>query len=91
LCADDVRPDVAIVELQLVAHSGIEFLYEFRSYVDWQNIPVVALTTVPPGEFAGSSRLLTDELGVKVYHYKPVTSLAKLLASVHELTAAKVA
>lgn len=84
-CANEIRPDVVILELQLVSHGGIEFLYEFRSYSDWQAVPVVVLTHVPAGEFAGCRQLLRDELGVKTYLYKPRTSLRKLLHSLDEL------
>ncbi len=82
LQADAAIPDIVILELQLVAHSGIEFLYEFRSYVDWQNVPVVILSHVPPTEFAGNSNLLERQLGVRSYHYKPQTNLAALLRAV---------
>jgi DNA-binding response OmpR family regulator len=85
--ADRARPNIVILELQMVGHSGIEFLYEFRSYTDWQQIPVIALTCVPASEFASSWRLLRDELGVRTYHYKPQTSLRKLVRSVNELVA----
>ncbi|MGC1177147.1 MAG: response regulator [Candidatus Saccharimonadales bacterium] len=81
LVADKTRPDVVIVELQLIEHSGIEFLYEFRSYPDWQRIPVIVHTHVPPGEFAGSWQLLKDELSVHAYLYKPHTSLRQLVDS----------
>lgn len=83
-CADDIKPDVVLLELQLVAHSGIEFLYEFRSYPDWQSIPVIVSTNVPAGEFAGSWKLLRDQLGVSQYLYKPLTNLKKILSTVNE-------
>jgi DNA-binding response OmpR family regulator len=86
-CADMVKPDLVIMELQLVNHSGVEFLYEFRSYIDWQDIPVVVLTHVPAGEFAGCRHLFWNELRVNAYLYKPYTSLKKLLSTVQELTA----
>jgi DNA-binding response OmpR family regulator len=82
--ADISTPDIVVLELQLIEHSGIEFLYEFRSYPEWQSIPVVVLSHVPPGEFSGSRNLLTHELGVRAYHYKPQTSLRRLLATVNE-------
>src|SRR5665213_4365074 len=69
--ADTARPDLVILELQLIEHSGVEFLYEFRSYPEWQNIPVIIQTVVPPGEFADNWQLLKRELGVKAYLYKP--------------------
>lgn len=77
--ADEVCPDVVIMELQLVAHSGIEFLYEFRSYADWQDIPVIILSKVPPAEFNQCARTMREHLGVSTYCYKPQTDLKQLL------------
>lgn len=85
LAADQTPPDLVVVELQLVEHSGIEFLYEFRSYPEWQAIPVVAHTQVPPAEFRGNSQLLQTELGVQTYLYKPRTTLRQLLRSINDL------
>lgn len=85
LAADKTTPDLVILELQLVAHSGIEFLHEFRSYADWQNIPVIIHSHVPPQEFAASEAMLR-RLGVRAYHYKPRTTLATLLLSVASLS-----
>ena len=82
--ADAICPDLVILEMQLVSHSGIEFLYEFRSYPEWQDIPVMVLSVVPPAEFQGSWEILHNELGVRAYHYKPRTSLAKLQSLVRE-------
>jgi DNA-binding response OmpR family regulator len=82
--ADKRRPDVVVLELQLIGHSGIEFLYEFRSYVDWQTIPVIILTNVPAGEFSGSWEFMREELGVQAYHYKPLTSLQTLISAITE-------
>ena len=61
----------------LAGHSGVEFLYEFRSYSEWRNIPVIILTGVPRGELGLSDVAMTD-LGVVGYLYKPETSLAGL-------------
>lgn len=83
--ADRQHPDLILLEVQLVGHSGIEFLYELRSYADWQRIPVVVLSNVPPAEFSGSQRLIEDELKIRAYHYKPLLTLKKLIASVEEL------
>lgn len=82
---DELLPDIVIVELQLVAHSGIEFLYELRSYSEWQNIPVVIHSCIPPTEFEGSMQLLRSTLGVREYLYKPHTTLRQLLRSVRQL------
>jgi DNA-binding response OmpR family regulator len=82
--ADEVKPDLVIMELQLIGHSGIEFLYEFRSYTEWQAVPVMLLTGVPAGEFADSWELLREELGVSAYYYKPLTSLQTLVRAINE-------
>lgn len=85
LVADQIKPEAVIMEIQLVEHSGIEFLYEFRSYTDWQHVPVIFHTNVPISEFAGSWQLLKQELGVNSYLYKPETKLSRLIAAVNEL------
>lgn len=85
--ADSDTPELVILEMQLVSHSGVEFLYEFRSYPEWQHVPVVALSVVPPGEFQGSRQLLRGHLGVERYLYKPHTTLAKLLRTVSDFAA----
>lgn len=83
-CADAQLPDLIIMELQLVGHSGIEFLYELRSYPDWQKIPAVIVTGVPAGEFNDSWPLMRNELGVSGYFYKPLVSLRTLLRAVRD-------
>ena len=82
--ADAVTPDLVILELQLVSHSGIEFLCEFRSYPDWDHIPVVIYSSVPPAEFAASREGIAAELGVVKYLYKANASLSDLVRAVHE-------
>jgi len=85
LKADEECPDLVICELQLVSHSGIEFLYEFRSYKDWQNIPLIVLSSIPPAEFQLSQQVLFNQLGVNRYLYKPNTTSKQLLSLVSEL------
>jgi DNA-binding response OmpR family regulator len=80
--ADRQCPDLIILELQLVEHSGIEFLYELRSYQDWQGIPIIIQAQVPPGEFTASRALLKEQFGISSYLYKPQSSLEDLLDSV---------
>lgn len=83
--ADKQRPDIVVVELQLARHNGVDFLYEFRSYNDWQPIPVVILSMVPPHE-AGLGPSLWRQLNIAAYCYKPHTTLEDLLAVVHDVT-----
>jgi DNA-binding response OmpR family regulator len=84
ISADQQLPDVVVLELQLIEHSGIEFLYEFRSYSEWQHIPVIIQTQVPLGEFADNWRLLREQLGVTAYLYKPQTTLGALRKQINE-------
>jgi DNA-binding response OmpR family regulator len=74
---DVQKPDLVILELQLVSHSGVEFLYELRSYPEWQNIPVIIHTVVPQATFQRYKQQLAA-LGVTDYLYKPLTRLATL-------------
>lgn len=83
--ADQEHPDVVVMELQLIQHSGVEFLYEFRSYADWIEVPVIILSHVAPGDLAGAYETLRDQLGVRQYLYKPQTNLRTLVRSVAEL------
>ncbi len=81
--ANAVRPDCVIMEVSLAQHSGIEFLYEFRSYVDWQSIPVVVFTSlqIPQTVLRSVSWGLLDI----EYAYKPHTSLDQLSTLVQGL------
>lgn len=73
---DQSTPDLILMELQLAVHNGIEFLYELRSYTEWQGLKVVVLSHAP--EKAWLKRLLKKRLGVSKYLYKPHTKLAEL-------------
>ncbi len=86
--ADKSMPDMIIVELQLAAHNGLEFLYELRSYVEWQKIPVIILSVVPPHAFAEARGL--PLLNISRYLYKPQTKLHQLVSAVDDLLAATV-
>ena len=41
---DKNKIDLIILEIQLIDHSGIEFLYELRSYPEWDNIRIIILS-----------------------------------------------
>lgn len=79
MAADNRRPDIIILDLFLASRSGIEFLYELRSYPEWQTIPVIITGRLPAGEleaFGGSFK----ELRVAKYISKQASSLRELLA-----------
>ncbi len=82
--ADAERPDVVVLELQLPAHNGVEFLYEFRSYTEWQDIPVIVLSIVSEESVTGGAKLL-EQLGVVRFLYKPQTKLHQLVSAVKYL------
>lgn len=75
--ADQARPDAVVMELLLAGHGGIEFLYEFRSYTEWRQVPALLLTRLARADVAVNDQTLAD-LGVADYLYKPETSLKRL-------------
>jgi DNA-binding response OmpR family regulator len=87
LTADTQHPDIVILEMQLSGHSGIEFLYEFRSYPEWQTVPVIILSMIPEREFSGSRAILKTELSIDSFWYKPTTTLDRLVTVVNARTA----
>ena len=82
--ADSKTPDIVIMELQLPRHSGIEFLHEFRSYGEWQHIPVVVHTMLPAIRMASIVLSLRRDLGVREVLYKPYTTLHDLVRTARE-------
>lgn len=82
--ADLSRPQLIILELQLAGHNGIEFLYEFRSYPEWQGIEVLVLTVVPPASLEITQEMM-DSLGIAHCLYKPATTLKQLVRAVEEI------
>jgi len=84
--ADQTTPDVVVLELQLAAHSGIEFLYEFRSYPEWSTVPIIIHSLVPPKTFTGYD-ILYKQLAIKEYYYKPNTRIVQLMSGIREYAA----
>lgn len=79
--ADANRPDVVLLDLLLAERSGIEFLYEFVSYPDWQGVPVVLLSSVPEHEvnIAGEG---FAQCNIHKFIYKPQANLASIYEAV---------
>lgn len=80
---DKKVPDLIILEIQLAIHSGIEFLYELRSYSEWQAIPVLILSVVSRSEFSDSEYILFKELNVFDYCDKSKVSIEDLINKVN--------
>lgn len=79
--ADINKPDVVVLDLFLAGRSGVEFLYELRSYPDWQHLPVLVTGHLPAGQLGDYAEALT-QLRVHKYLHKNSTSLQDLLAEV---------
>jgi DNA-binding response OmpR family regulator len=73
--------DLVIMDVILASRSGIEFLYEFRSYPDWVNVPIIIYSSVPARE-VGDSVVGFEQINIKHYLYKPSTPVAQLIRSV---------
>ena len=78
---DQYQPAVIIMDLATGGHGGVEFLYELRSYPEWQNLPVIICSSTPLPELANLSRALS-ELNISSFHYKPKTSLEQIVDSI---------
>lgn len=78
---DKTRPAAVIMELQLAGRSGIEFLYEFRSYPDLQTVPVIIYSNLKAGDTAAYHLVLKDLHVARILH-KPETQLSGLLEAV---------
>ena len=83
--ADEKAPDVIELEPQLPRHNGIEFLYELKSYTEWQHVPVIILTALSSDVFA-SFPVLQTQLDVVAVLGKSRTSLERLCREVAKIT-----
>jgi DNA-binding response OmpR family regulator len=81
---DERLPDVILLELQLGLHNGIEFLYEIRSYPEWQQIPVVIYTLNPKAKDPQFTEAFA-ELGVRAIWYKPQVTHTQLIRALNNL------
>lgn len=79
--AEQTTPDVVLLELQMPGHNGLEFLYELRSYPEWQDIPVILLTLVPDMALHAEEPVL-ERLRITGYLYKPQTKLSHVVRAV---------
>ncbi len=81
---DEQSADLVILELQLANHNGVEFLYELRSYPEWQALPILIHSLVPEYQ-VGLSKQAMQKLGIVGYLYKPITSLRALVDAVDDV------
>jgi DNA-binding response OmpR family regulator len=79
--ADKKTPDIVISELSVPGHSGSEFLYEFRTYTDWVEIPIIIFSSLKPSTDITNSKDW-KLLKIHEFFYKPSVSLDTLTRSV---------
>ena len=84
LAADDLVPDLVILDLLLAARSGAEFLYEMRSYPDWQSLPVIAIGYLTMQQIEPYMDSF-NHLDVSIYLPRQSTSLSRLSQEVDRL------
>lgn len=82
--AEEFQPELIVLELQLAGNNGVEFLYEYRSYSEWTDIPVIIFSLVPRFSL-GLPDAVWEALGVVRYLYKPETRLQSLVDTVNDL------
>jgi len=82
--ADTSKPDAVILDLLLAGRSGIEFLYEFRSYPEWNEVPVIVYSNIPDSELRQGSEAFA-QLGISHFLYKPATKLDELVSLAERL------
>ena len=84
VAADQAKPDVVVLELRMAVHDGVEFLHEFRSYPEWQAIPVVVNSHIAPSALEPVQQALRTDLGVVEVLYKPRATLQQLISAVNQ-------
>lgn len=84
IAVDKSPVDIVVLEVVLAQHSGIEFLYEFRSYGEWRSVPAIVLSRVR-GQELGLTPKIRQQLGVGAVLYKPEASLAALMKNIEKL------
>lgn len=82
--ADTNSFDIAVVDINLAGRSGIEFLYELRSYREWQEMPVIAVGLARLSEIQDFLPSL-GQLNVTQYLPLTLTSLPKLESKISRL------
>ena len=79
--ADATVPQAVILDLLLADRSGIEFLYEFRSYPEWSAVPIIVYSNIPSAELEACAGSFA-QLGIRDFLYKPTTALSELISTV---------
>lgn len=81
---DQVLPNIIVLDLFIAGHSGVEFLYEFRSYPEWQDVPIIIYSSVSAQDIQLEG-LGFSQLGITAYRYKSVTAISELARSIDQV------
>lgn len=76
------KPSLVVLQMELPKHSGLEFMYEFRSYEPWLKIPVIAMSAQISEAPAKSSSW--QHLNFAAWLYWPTSSLEELLVNINQ-------
>lgn len=82
--ADAHRPDLVVLNIDMARHNGMEFLYEFRSYDEWQSIPVILLVSKLNHDLA-EAPVLRKDLAVSAVLVRSEMTLQQLCDAVARL------
>lgn len=81
--ADKKAPDIIVLDLLLAGRSGVEFLYEFRSYPEWEDTPIILYSSISAEELSESAPGF-GHLNIQDFLYKPNTPLYELMRVVRK-------
>lgn len=82
--ADAGRADLVILDLLLAGRSAAEFLYELRSYPDWQDVPVIVLGDLFLNQMETYLETL-NQLNVSLYLNRQTAGLDRLIQEIDKL------
>jgi CheY-like chemotaxis protein len=81
---DAKMPNLIILDLLLANRGGVEFLYEFRSYPDWQAVPIVVFSSLSAEELKEALNGF-EHINISAYHYKSSSALADLVNTTNRI------
>ena len=81
---DEYGADLIIVDIFLPFHNGIELMQELQSHSDWQDIPVIVISTLDKESFGAAGRAW-KEYGAAAYFDKTSMELGELVKNIQAL------
>lgn len=83
---DKHKIDIIIMELQISGHNGLEFLYEIRTYPEWDDIKIIINSIY---QLDSVNSLTLDLLNISKILYKPEGKLESLLTEIINISSEK--